>query len=73
MTRPGDSKGRVDLFVSYAGVDRPWAEWAASVLETAGMRWALPERLASTRTRPIRPAASTDRRRSRPARVAARR
>jgi tetratricopeptide (TPR) repeat protein len=27
---------RVDLFVSYAGPDRPWAQWAASVLETAG-------------------------------------
>ncbi|WFE33181.1 FxSxx-COOH system tetratricopeptide repeat protein [Micromonospora sp. WMMD975] len=27
---------RVDLFVSYAGPDRPWAEWAARQLETAG-------------------------------------
>jgi hypothetical protein len=26
----------VDLFVSYAGPDRAWAEWAASVLESAG-------------------------------------
>jgi hypothetical protein len=26
----------VDFFVSYAGSDRPWAEWAAGQLETAG-------------------------------------
>jgi tetratricopeptide (TPR) repeat protein len=26
----------VDFFVSYAGADRPWAQWAASVLETDG-------------------------------------
>ncbi|GAA0933641.1 FxSxx-COOH system tetratricopeptide repeat protein [Virgisporangium aurantiacum] len=26
----------VDLFVSYAGPDRPWAEWAAQHLEAAG-------------------------------------
>ncbi|MET0414903.1 MAG: FxSxx-COOH system tetratricopeptide repeat protein [Actinoplanes sp.] len=26
----------VDLFVSYAGPDRPWAEWAAQQLEAAG-------------------------------------
>jgi hypothetical protein len=26
----------VDLFVSYAGPDRPWAEWAAQRLEAAG-------------------------------------
>jgi tetratricopeptide (TPR) repeat protein len=28
--------GGVDLFVSYAGPDRPWAEWAATQLEAAG-------------------------------------
>ncbi len=31
----------VDFFVSYAGPDRPWAEWAASVLERAGYSVAL--------------------------------
>jgi tetratricopeptide (TPR) repeat protein len=30
--------GQVRVFVSYAGADRPWAEWAASVLEGAGYR-----------------------------------
>src|SRR3954464_9429150 len=29
---------RRDLFVSYAGPDRPWAEWTAWVLEAAGYR-----------------------------------
>jgi len=24
------------VFVSYAGSDRPWAEWAASVVEATG-------------------------------------
>jgi hypothetical protein len=28
--------GREQVFVSYAGADRPWAQWAASVLESAG-------------------------------------
>src|SRR5829696_5823538 len=28
--------GRVDFFLSYAGPDRPWAEWAAGQLEAAG-------------------------------------
>src|SRR4051794_20708853 len=27
---------RRDFFVSYAGVDRPWAAWIASVLEAGG-------------------------------------
>jgi hypothetical protein len=30
------SAGRKDLFISYAGPDRPWAEWAAWQLEKAG-------------------------------------
>ncbi|AGZ40120.1 FxSxx-COOH system tetratricopeptide repeat protein [Actinoplanes friuliensis] len=29
--------GRVDVFISYAGPDRPWASWAAQQLERAGM------------------------------------
>ncbi|MBL7261349.1 FxSxx-COOH system tetratricopeptide repeat protein [Paractinoplanes lichenicola] len=29
--------GRVDVFVSYAGPDRPWANWAAQQLTRAGM------------------------------------
>ncbi|MGI5212921.1 FxSxx-COOH system tetratricopeptide repeat protein [Plantactinospora sp. CA-290183] len=33
---PGAERGWVDLFVSYAGPDRPWAEWAAFELEAAG-------------------------------------
>ncbi|WP_251801543.1 FxSxx-COOH system tetratricopeptide repeat protein [Paractinoplanes hotanensis] len=28
---------RVDVFISYAGPDRPWAEWAAQQLERRGM------------------------------------
>src|SRR5215813_6141669 len=30
------SSARLDVFVSYAGPDRSWAEWAASQLRTAG-------------------------------------
>lgn len=30
------ARTRVDVFVSYAGPDRPWAEWAAQTLEAAG-------------------------------------
>src|SRR4051794_1473369 len=32
----GAARGGGDVFVSYAGPDRPWAEWAASTLEAAG-------------------------------------
>src|SRR4051812_19108091 len=32
----GQADDRRDLFISYAGVDRPWAEWAGAVLEKAG-------------------------------------
>ncbi|MEU4560089.1 FxSxx-COOH system tetratricopeptide repeat protein [Actinoplanes sp. NPDC023936] len=28
---------RIDVFISYAGPDRPWANWAAQQLERAGM------------------------------------
>src|SRR4051794_12529222 len=31
-----DNEDRRDFFVSYAGADRPWATWAASLLETNG-------------------------------------
>ena len=31
-----EPRAAVDLFVSYAGPDRPWAEWAAAQLEAAG-------------------------------------
>ncbi|MFI7598838.1 FxSxx-COOH system tetratricopeptide repeat protein [Actinoplanes sp. NPDC049681] len=31
-----DDRGRPDLFISYAGPDRPWAEWAAWQLIKAG-------------------------------------
>lgn len=27
----------VDIFVSYAGPDRPWAEWVASQAESLGL------------------------------------
>jgi TIR domain len=30
------AEGRKDFFISYTGVDRPWAEWIAWVLEEAG-------------------------------------
>ena len=33
-----DDAGRVDLFVSHAGRDRPWAEWVAWELQQAGYR-----------------------------------
>ena len=36
MDAPNTSTEPLDLFVSYAGPDRPWAEWAAQQLETAG-------------------------------------
>jgi hypothetical protein len=32
----GGKQERVDFFVSYAGVDRPWAEWVAWQLKEAG-------------------------------------
>jgi TIR domain len=32
-----DLTARVDMFISYAGPDRPWAEWAAWQLEQAGI------------------------------------
>ncbi|HEU4425746.1 MAG TPA: FxSxx-COOH system tetratricopeptide repeat protein [Pilimelia sp.] len=35
MTTLGDDDA-VDLFVSYAGPDRPWAEWASEQLDAAG-------------------------------------
>jgi hypothetical protein len=37
MTGPEHSSARhVDLFISYAGPDRPWAQWASAQLEAAG-------------------------------------
>ncbi|GIF02296.1 FxSxx-COOH system tetratricopeptide repeat protein [Paractinoplanes rishiriensis] len=36
MMSAANRVGRVDFFVSYAGSDRPWAEWAAHQLEVAG-------------------------------------
>ena len=37
MTHPMEaSRERRDLFVSYGGSDRPWAQWAGQVLEAAG-------------------------------------
>jgi len=34
-------KARVDFFVSYAGPDRPWAEWAAQQLERNNFSYAV--------------------------------
>jgi hypothetical protein len=31
------ANGRVDVFVSYAGPDRPWAEWAGQQLLRSGL------------------------------------
>ena len=33
-----DAGGAIDFFISYAGADRPWAEWIAWQLEEAGYR-----------------------------------
>ncbi|WP_242606398.1 toll/interleukin-1 receptor domain-containing protein [Protofrankia symbiont of Coriaria ruscifolia] len=38
MTGGGGTDGNLDFFVSYTGVDRPWAEWIAWTLEAAGYR-----------------------------------
>jgi hypothetical protein len=36
MISQGAGPGRVDFLISYAGSDRAWAQWVASVLEAAG-------------------------------------
>jgi hypothetical protein len=47
---------RLDVFVSYAGPDRPWAEWAAVLAEPPGgrgRRRLVPVRVAKVSPPPI--------------------